>query len=151
MTDYEGARDEMFALFNAAWLAGTAAIVGYVPEVRWQGITKETKPDESKFWARVSLQTVGGEQASLSNCAGAIGQKHYTDFGLIFVQIFAPKSGQQSQLKLSRLGMLARNVFRGVSTDHKVWFRNARINELPDELEFHRLNVVAEYEYDELH
>ena len=151
MTNYEGARDEIFALLNVAWLAGAAAIVGYVPEIRWQGVTKETKIDESKFWARVSMQSVGGEQASLSNCAGVIGQKHYTDFGLIFVQLFAPMAAQQATLKLGRLAMLARNVYRGVSTDNKVWFRNARINNLDDELQFHRLNVVAEYEYDELH
>jgi len=151
MTNYEGARDEIFALLNVAWLAGAAAIVGYVPEIRWQGVTKETKIDESKFWARVSMQSVGGEQASLSNCAGAIGQKHYTDFGLIFVQLFAPMAAQQATMKLGRLAMLARNVYRGVSTDNKVWFRNARINNLEDELQFHRLNVVAEYEYDELH
>jgi len=151
MTNYEGARDEIYALLNTAWLAGAAAIVGYVPEIRWQGVTKETKIDESKFWARASMQSVDAEQASLSNCAGAIGQKHYTDFGLIFVQLFAPMAAQQATVKLGRLAMLARNVYRGVSTDNKVWFRNARINTLPDELQFHRLNVVAEYEYDELH
>lgn len=149
-TNYESARDEMFALLNVAWQAGASAIVGYTPEIRWQGITKEGKVDVSKYWARVSIESVDGEQTTLSDCAGALGQKRYTDYGLVFVQLFAPIEAQQSQLKLGRLGMLARNAYRGVSTDGKVWFRNARIKTIPDELEFHRLNIVAEYQYDEL-
>jgi len=143
---YEEAIDEIFGIFNAAWLDNSAAVVGYVPEVRWPGVEEPEKPDLSKFWARVSQQTVIEGQSSLRN--GDAGQRYTTD-GLVFVQIFCPKSDSLGMTNGRKLAIIARNSFRGNATSGQVWFRNARINELPPEENWYRFNVVAEYEYDE--
>lgn len=148
--EYDAARDEMFALFNAAWQANSAAVVGYVPEVRWQGRETTEKPDRSKFWARVSLQSVGEGQATLSNCVIEPGKKKYESFGLIFVQLFGPKSRATAYDDLQKLAMLARDAYRGKTTPGNVWFRNVRINTLQPEELFYRLNVIGEYEFDEI-
>lgn len=148
--EYDQARSEMFALFNDAWTANAATIVGYVPEVRWQGKELSTKPDNSKFWARVSIQSVIEQQATLSNCVIEPGKKKYESAGLVFVQLFAPKSVDNSYELLQQLAKVARNAYRGKTTPGNVWFRNVRINTLAPEQLSYRLNVVSEYEFDEI-
>jgi len=145
-TTYEEAIDEMFTAFNTAWLASSAAVASYVPDVRWPGVEEPDTPDPSAFWSRISQQTVMEEQSTLRN--GDAGQR-YTADGLVFVQIFCPKSDPEAMTKGRKLATIARNAFRGHTTSGKVWFRNTRINELPPEEKFYRFNVVAEYEYDE--
>lgn len=148
--EFDLAGDEIFALFNTAWNANTTAIVGYVPEVRWQGKEVSTKPPSGKFWARLSLQNLIEEQRTLSNCVGEPGKKHYTSSGLVFIQMFAPKETLNAFYKCKQLAKVARNAFRGKTTPGKIWFRNVRINELNPEELFYRINVAAEYEFDEI-
>lgn len=150
MIEYNLAVDEMSALFKNAWNAGTTMIAGYVPEVRWLGNEIAVKPPSGKYWARFSTQNLTEEQATLSNCVEAPGSKHYTSSGLVFIQLFAPKSVNGSFTVLRLLAILARSAFRGKTTPGKVWFRNVRINEISPENEFYRINVVAEYEFDEV-
>ena len=148
--NHDQAKDEMFAAFNAAWSAGSAAIVGYVPEVRWPG-KEEDKPDGSKFWARVSEQVVDEPQTSLSACLGeSQNAMRTTCYGLLFVQIFAPKSVDDGYDKGDKLAQLGKTAFRGKKTSGGVWFRNARATSLPAEDLWNRFNVVTEYEYDEV-
>ncbi len=147
-TTYSNAIDEINAVFWQDWnSAKTSSVVGYVPDIRWQNVEEPSIPDGSKFWGRVSTQTVFEEQTSL---AGNESKKRYTSSGLVFVQIFCPKSNAQANEFGKKLAEVARNSFRGKSTPSKVWFRNARINELSPEDLFYRFNVVAEFEYDEL-
>ena len=147
-TTYSNAIDEINAEFWNSWNSDkTVFIVGYVPDVRWQGVEEPSLPDGSKFWARVSIQTVFEEQTSL---AGNESKKRYTSSGLVFVQIFCPKSNAQANEFGKKLSEVARNAFRGKSTAGAVWFRNVRINELSPEDLFYRFNVVAEFEYDEI-
>lgn len=146
-TNYVDAIDQMFSLFNSAWNAETMAIVGYVPDVRWPGVEEPGTPDASKYWARVSQQTVIEEQSTISDDNG---KRRYTASGLIFVQLFCPKSEAAAMENGRKLAIIARNSFRGKTTSGKVWFRNARINELAPEESAYRFNVVAEYEYDEV-
>lgn len=148
MTTYVEAIDQMFSLFYDAWLSQTTSIVGYVPEVRWHGVEKPGTPDASKYWARVSQQTVTEEQTTI---ADSNGKRRYTASGLLFVQIFCPKSEVTAMENGRNLAMIARNSIRGKTTSGKVWFRNARINELDPEESAYRFNVVAEYEYDEIY
>ncbi len=146
-TDYVSAVDQMFSLFLAAFTAGAPAIAGYMPEIRWQNVDEGTTPDASKYWCRVSQQTVIEEQTAL---AGSDGKTRYTASGLIFVQLFCPIADISASSKGRKLAVIARNAFRGKTTSGKVWFRNVRINELPKETSAIRFNVVAEYEYDEI-
>lgn len=147
MTTYEDAIDEMFSIIRLAFNSNAGAIVGYIPDIRWPGIKEEGTPDASKFWARVSQQTVIEEQTTLR---GNAGEKRYTASGLIFVQLFCPFSDVAGYPKGRKLAKMARNAFREAPSSGKVWFRNARINELASEDGAYRFNVVTEYEYDEI-
>lgn len=147
-TTFKDATDEICGAFWQAWNAAeVSSLVGYVPDVRWPFVEEPEKPEASKYWARVSIQTVFEEQTAL---AGSDSKRRYTASGLVFVQLFCPKSRSDAGEIGRKLAEIARNSFRGKSTPGNVWFRNARINELSPENLFYRLNVVAEFEYDEI-
>lgn len=145
-TTYEEAVDEIFTLINTAWLANTAAIVGYVPEMRWPGVEEPDKPDYSKHFARSSQQTVTEEQSTLKDGEGS---QRYTASGLVFIQIFCPKSEGKTMANGRKLAIVGRDSLRGKKTTGGVWFRKVRIRELEPETKWYRFNVIAEYEYDE--
>jgi hypothetical protein len=147
MTTYEEAVDQIFGIFKTAWDAGASAIVGYTPEVLYPGVEEPKTMPKDKYWSRISQQTADEPQTGMRN--GENGQR-YTTSGLVFVQIFCPKSESLGLTNGRLLANLARNSYRGNATDCKVWFRNARIVELDPEENWYRLNVVAEYEYDEI-
>lgn len=147
--EFDKACDEMRALFFADWSADTAAIVGYVPDVRWNKNQKPAIPANDKFWLRFSILAATESQSTLSNCEGAPGKKAYTALGLVYMQLFCPKSDLSADDKGRKLSIVARNAFRGKRTPGAVWFRNVRIIDANDEELFYRFNIVAEYEYDD--
>jgi len=143
---YDAAADEMYAVLNDAWRAGSGEFNdGHVPPIRWPYKFEDKKQAVTEVWARVSRQTVREGQATLRD-----GVKRFTSDGLLFVQIFAPLNDAKAGWRLQRLAMLARNSFRGVSTPGGVWFRNTRIQELPSDAKAYQIKVVTEYQYDEL-
>ena len=146
MTSYEQALADIFGLFNIAWTAKTTAIVGYIPNVAWPGIEQPTTPDRSKFWARVSQKTSFETQSTLRN--GDNGQR-YTNQGTLYVQIFCPVSEVGSISKGRRLATLARDAFRGKHSLNGVWFRNAKIVEMPTEQDWFAFTAQVDYIYDE--
>lgn len=147
----EEAIDLMFARFRTAWNAQAAAIVGYVPDVQYQGINAFAKPNTARYFARVSQRTVLESQSTLSTQCGLPGQKRFTTDGLLFVQIFGPTTDKKASLLAPRLARIARNAYRSNVPGDSILYRKARIQDgLEPEAEFVRFNVVTEYQYDEL-
>src|ERR1044072_4031731 len=91
-TDYATAVSEMSKLFKAAWEANAAAVIGYIPEIEWYGAESVGKPPRDKVWVRFTTDAVFEEQATLSTCVEEPFQRRYNASGLIFVQLFLPKS-----------------------------------------------------------
>lgn len=149
--NYPQATDEINKLFNDAWTSGAPSLTTYVPEIRWYGNEKAALPNGSQFWVRHSIQNVSEEQTTVSTCEGRPGQTRYTGYGLVFMQLFCPKSIANSLFLGRQLAMVAKNAYRSKKTDGGVWFRNFRINELDAEEPYYRLNIIGEYEYDELY
>lgn len=147
---YPQAVDAMFKLFNDAWNAGAAAIVGSVPHVRWPDVEEPAKPITDAYWCRVSLNTILEGQTTLKVGVAPSENRRYTSTGLLFVQLFCPMSDAQAADKGRQLAVLARNAFRGNETSNGVWFRNARIVPLAPEENAYRFNIVVEYEYDDI-
>jgi hypothetical protein len=147
---YPSAIDQINEQFMTAWQAGAIDIVGYVPEIRWDGNEKATPPDGQKFWVLHSVQNVKEMQASLSDNTGLPGQKRYTSLGLVIIQFFMPKNVANAKSLGRTLAMIAKNAYRGKNTANGIWFKNVRINDLPTFEDWYRLNVIAEYSYDEL-
>lgn len=153
MTTYVAATDALYGLVSNTWKTSVLPLLGADAELRFQGVEQHDRIPGDVFWARVSRQTIDASQSSLSACVTNIGKSRYTEYGLIFVQLFGPVADPESLYKLSRAAQILRNAFRAkeMSGQATIWFRRARINELPQEERFTRLNVVAEFEYDEIY
>ncbi len=142
--------DLIFGIFNTAWTGGAEAIVGSVPTVHWQGMELPDKPDPDTFWCIAQLNTVQEKQATLRGGNDPIQAKRYTTTGIFTLQLYCPRSDSQAMDLGRQLAVLARNAFRKPENGNNVWFRNPRINELPPDENSYRLNVIVEYEFDDI-
>lgn len=145
-TNPTDARDEVFGLFTDRWAAGT--VLDPMPEIRYQGKERGAVPKE--YFVRLSMQQVGSPQAAFvmteePDASPAV----FETYGLIFVQVFAPMSAEDSWRIGDLLATFARDIFRRVETPSGVVFRNARFNELDNDGKHYRWNVKVEYEYNE--
>lgn len=141
---YKTALDEIFGLVTETVQASGQSIVGYVPEIRYQGNPKETVPGTDKLWLRLSIQTVDEDQRTFAN-----DQKVYESEGLVFVQIFVPKTSNGLWSKGTALAVVLRDAFRGAGGAGCVWYRRSKVAELLPEADFLRVNVTSEYHYSE--
>jgi hypothetical protein len=144
-TDYSGAADQINGAAFAAWKLATFAVVGSVQKMFFQGVVKQGVAEvgaADEYWARVALQTVN--QGSIGP-----GSRRHCAVGLVFVQMFFPLSKPDAWPKGKQIATRVKNALSVRSSAGTVWFRNPRINELAPDGDHHRLNVVAEFEYDE--
>lgn len=143
-TTYHDAIDEMFASAKAVFDGTAAALLGYVPDVRWPGAPLATVPDYTKLWARVSLQIVTDEQASLANNND---KRFFWATGLLFIQLFCPRNVGGSIDKGRLIAEQIQNKFRHQSTSGEIWYRNAKVVELPETEDSYPINVIVQFKY----
>lgn len=147
---YTEARDEMFERFTDAFGAAAEAIAGHAVDMRYQGVVKGI-PSADKYWVRLSTRNVLSRQTSfVSPDAPGQSAKEHTSSGLIFVEIYAPMTDKRGFERAGLLAELAQGIFQNAETSSSVWFRNTRINDLPDDGKAWRFNVVSEYSFDTL-
>lgn len=142
------ARKEIFARVKACWTAGANAIVGYTPEIRWQGIEEGELPGASKFFMRASTTGVTTRQSG-HQCPDDPGGSPvvYDTYGFVTLQIFAPMKGKDNWSKGELLSELGQRMFMASETGGGVWFRNPRIRELNNDGTWFRWNVLADYQF----
>ena len=151
IADYPEAVSQTQKLFKTAWLANSGLVFGYVPAIEWHGLETLGKEDRAKVWVRFSMQNLTQAQATLSTCVMQPYQRRHEGSGLVFIQLFLPKSVDNAIPFGRKLAQVALAAFRAKKTEGGVIFRNTRINDgIPPEEMFYRINVVSEYEYDEL-
>jgi len=145
-TGYRDAICSIFDRFNRQWLANAGSCgAGYVPEIQWQGVEKDTEPDPAKFWVRVSNATILEDQESLR---GPLTTRYQTD-GIVLCQLYCPKT--EAGITIGRcLARVARDIFRGLRISASIKFINPRIIELDPEDKLYRFDVVIRYEYFEI-
>ncbi len=148
MPEYTEAINEICKRFDDYWQTHAPSIVGYTPEIRMPRVVHSMPINPAVHWGRLSIQSVMASQAAF--CGYGNGAKKYQESGLVFIQLFGPRNEVEAAEQQDRLAQIARAAFRGISLPGKVWFRNARINNVPDESEMLRLNVVADYYYNEI-
>lgn len=144
------ARKEIFARIQTCWDAGAAAIVGTVPEMRYQGVEEKGLPGAANFWARASTQLATTRQRGHQQLDDGGTIPFYETDGALFVQIYAPMKAPSSYAKGELLAALAQRMFMGATTASGVWFRNPRINELPNDGTWYRWNVIADYQFSQV-
>lgn len=143
---YSSGRNELFAQFRTS-VTGINGIAGYTIPIVYQGVESPDKMPTDKVWIRLSQQTVLESQATLS---GNDLKRRYTTDGLMFAQVFIPKAPPENYAKGLEIANLIKKAFRGKQTSSCMWFRNVRIQELPPEDAWFRINVISEYHYDEI-
>jgi len=142
------ARKEMLALVETIWTAKSAAIAGYVPEVRYQGNESAGLPGTSKFWMRAGTTTVTTRQSGHQSPDGPEGSPViYDTYGFITLQMFAPMNFKDAWSKGELLAQLGQCMFMASETGGAVWFRNPRIRELNNDGTWYRWNVIADYQF----
>lgn len=150
MIGYVDGINEIRAKVWNAWLDGSAAIAGYVPEMRFADVGLPSTPDKSKFWARLSVVDLTDQQATLSTAHNIPGKRRYRANGQVVLQVFGPVNVDQSDYVMGKLCELVQNTLRGGKTPGGIWFRNVGIRPLPSEDLFYRRNVVCEFERDDI-
>jgi len=134
---FQAAVDEMLELFRSAW-----ASTGY--QIVWPNKRHE-KPSTVAPWARVFVRHVLGGQATLSNADGV---RRWRRQGFLTIQVFVPSAqGLPPALALAKI---AADAYEGSSTPSGVWFRNVRLNEVGPDGDWFQVNVIADFEYDEV-
>lgn len=151
MIDYVDGVDEMREFVYSEWLAKSALIAGYVPAMRFLGVEMNDVPTTPVFWARMSTFSFTDQQATLSTCSVSAYTRRYRDNGRIVIQLFGPRTGDNVSNKLMKLAQLIQHRLSGTKTEHGIWFRNARVDaDIAPEQLFNRVNVVCDYERDEI-
>lgn len=142
--EYSDAIDAIYGILNQAWLSGAQQITGYVPEIRWPGVTNAAPESQDKFWARPSFTTVSSKQSSLANNNGAIRSR---TVGLFYVQIFCPKSADQPLVAGRQLAELVRDGFLPPS-GNELWFRDQTIQDALPSATLLQINVKVTCTFD---
>lgn len=146
---YTQATDELNAIIASANESNKAkAALAYKPAIYWQGQLYSTQIDKTKLYLKPSRQDVLSLQKGLATEAVEGQRTRQENNGLLFVQLFAPDTDPKA---FRQLELVAENLANALRK-HKgnVIIRNAKVNSLPPENSQYRLNVVAEYQYDEL-
>lgn len=153
MTDFLTGQDEMREFVYSEWKSNAQVVTGlaYLPEMRFQGTEKNDPPAVPTYWGRMSVFSLIDQQATLSTASVVSYTRRYRDNGRIVVQLFGPRTGNDAQANLLKLAMVVQNRLRGTKTESGIWFRNARIdNNLSPENLFQRINVMCDYERDQI-
>jgi len=141
------ARDEMYGRITKVNDSNPARRP-VVPALYYQGLMEPYKPSNI-LWLRATIHTADTEQTTLSTNVGKPGQRRYTVSGLLVVQIFMPKGDDEIIESGEAIAQAIQAEFRNWQSECAIVYRNSRINELPQEDMFYRLNVVTEFQYDE--
>jgi hypothetical protein len=140
------AKDEAYEMVTASftdWLLS----VGKDCDIRYQGKASAERPAD--YWVRLSMQQVLSPQRGFVLTEDNADANVFETSGLIFGQLNAAISAEDSFRNGDLMATAIRDILRQSSTPSGMWFRNARFNELPDDGQNYRWNVIAEYEFDE--
>lgn len=149
--NYSGAEAEaeIFDLIQEYCVDGASVELGYVLEMLFPGVI-EAAPDKTKFWGRVSTQTVLSRKVGfVADGIGGRDRNKYEVTGLLFVQLFCPRvPGAYNQMKDIADEMVS--VFREHRSPKSLTFKNSRWTGIPPEDAFFRINVISETEFMQL-
>lgn len=146
----QNARKSIFLLVNTLWTSEAPAVIGYTPEIRWQGVEQATLPGNDKFWMRASTNNVTTSQVGHRMPEEGVSDVVYRTVGFVTLQIFAPMNQRDSYAKGELLSEIGQRMFMARETAGSVWFRNPRIRELDNDGAWFRWNVIADYEFDQI-
>lgn len=150
ITQANQATNEMFQMFQDTWNSDVISLIGSNYELRWQDIVYTDKIRSDIYTARIYKSNDLEGQVSLSQNVGSLGKKRFRVNGTLFIELYLPKSNDESAEKGEQIAFVVRDAFRGKHSPSRIWFINATIKRLPDDELFHRQNIIVTYQYDEI-
>lgn len=131
------ANDYMLGIFKAVWDAYPGA-----PGVEYPDMPG-SPPTVDKLWARVTVKHATGAQTSL----GGVGSRRFTATGFVWVQVFAPAGDGSTGARTAAQAIV--NAYRDARNSN-VWFRNVMLVEMGGDGAFSRVDVKANFQYDDV-
>lgn len=133
---YAEAVDAICGVLKAAWPAQYP--------VKYDDVSVGAVPTADTPWARLTIAHSEGGQASLGN---AEGKRRFRRRGTITINVFGlPGRGLSYH---GTLATLVRDAYEGTAVGG-LWFKNVRINEIGPDGHWYLVNVLADFEYDEI-
>ncbi len=140
----------MLTHIQTCWDAGAGAIVGYVPDIRFQGVEEGALPGADKYWMRVSTQGVANPQRGHRVNEPGVSKPVFDNLGFITLQLFAPMKSVDSWEKGELLSELGQGMFMASDIGGGIWFRNPRIRQNDNDGTWYRWNVIADYQFSQV-
>ena len=113
------------------------------PQMRYQGYTQD-EPADGSYWCRVSRIVVAENQETLRNGDGV---RRFRSTGIVFAQLFAPRSDSRSQVRIDIIAESLRNAFRTFQPED-LEFTNAVIDDsVAGNPGWIAANVSSNYDY----
>lgn len=155
-TDIVSATDSILAAFKVAWDAGSPAFNGgVIPTIVYEMLEPDLKPhprDESLAWVRVVIRHLSSMKVTLTS---ATGSARYRREGIVWLQIFVPRTSALDYTNTQRLAIVAQKAYEGKraglggGSAGDVQFYDVAIMERPMEAGFVRYDVKTKFCYDE--
>ena len=139
---YNDARDHILKVFKDAWdTTGFPAVYTGKAEAPDNGGDTPT----TDAWARATIRHADAFQSSLTGPLEEL--KRHTQLGVVIIQVYA-KTGDASTAAYDAAQIVA-NAYKK-SRGIPVWFRRIRVNEIGMHGPFYQINVLADFEYDDV-
>lgn len=133
----QAAVDAMLAVFKTVWDAYPGA-----PKAIYTGVPGDP-PTGDVLWARVTVQHATGAQSSL---ASDVGTRRFTARGFVWVQVFAPTGDGSTGARAAAQAIV--NAYRTARL--AVLFRDVGLVEMGSDGAYSRVDVKANFEYDDI-
>lgn len=131
------AKDAILTVFKTVWDSYPGTPIALYPDIPGD------PPAGEVLWARATVQHATGAQSSL---ASDIGTRRFTAKGFLWVQVFAP-TGDGSSAALTAAQAIV-NAYRVARL--AVLFRDVGLIEMGRDGAFTRVDVKANFEYDDI-
>lgn len=131
------AKDLILGVFKGVWDVYPGAPVAVYPDI------PGGPPPVDKLWARATVQHVTGAQTSL---ASDVGTRRFTAKGFLWVQVFAPAGDGSTGASAAAQAIV--NAYRTARL--AVLFRNVALVDMGGDGAFSRVDVKANFEYDDI-
>lgn len=133
---FDEANDQILGVLNECWKKTNH-------EIFFDGVPKDRFNNRSPF-LRVTVRHQTGGQRTL----GGKGNRQFGRTGFVMAQIYFPFENGWSEGY--QLAMVISDAIEGSDTPDGVWFRRLRINEAGRDGLFNILNVVFDFDYQEI-
>lgn len=141
------ATDEILSLLNEAWRirARRDTMLTYDPELLWEISEHLDRAKEQKAFARASIRHTSGRQKTLAG----VGNRRFRNFGVVNIQVITPFLDGTGAGHCQKLAEVCKDAYEGKRTQN-VWFRGCRFQEIGRDGPWYQINLLIEFEWDEI-